>query len=83
MISDGCGIKGFPGGEWGKDPREQDLERCAYELAEKYQAGQLPELKQTGLTAAWRYLIKDLRTCCPGFSEIEYGIALNQAFIDR
>ena len=61
---------------------KRDLERCAQDIAEKYQTGALPELKQTGWTAAWRYLIKDLRTCCPGYPEIEYAIALNKAFFD-
>jgi hypothetical protein len=61
---------------------KQDLEICAHDIAEKYQNGSMPDLKQTGWTAAWKYLIKELRSCCPGFSDIEYGIALNQAFVD-
>jgi hypothetical protein len=61
---------------------KMNLEKCAYGMTEKYQSGGLPELKQIGWPVAWKYLLKDLRICCPGFSEIEYGIALNKAFID-
>ncbi len=59
-----------------------ELEKCATGVAEKYRTGELSELKTIGWPVAWRYLLKDLRHCCPGFTEIEYGIALNQAFTD-
>ncbi len=66
-----------------KSPSKQDLEACAYDIADKYEAGSPPEIKQIGWTAAWKCLMKDLRNCCPGFSEIEYGIALNKSFVYR
>ncbi|GAB6909077.1 hypothetical protein DESC_910033 [Desulfosarcina cetonica] len=56
------------------------LDACALAVARRYQAGMLPVSPHSGWTSTWRYLLKDLRTNCPGFSEIEYGIALNQAF---
>lgn len=58
-----------------------NLEKCAFGVAEKYRTGELQELQELGWPVAWRYLLKDLRNDCPGFTEIEYGIALNQAFI--
>jgi hypothetical protein len=33
-----------------------------------------------GLPLAWRGLLKELRFHCPGFTDLEYGIALNRAF---
>jgi hypothetical protein len=60
--------------------KRQDLERCALNMAEKYQNGQNPKLKNLAWVFAWRRLIKDLKICCPGFIEIDYGIALSQAF---
>ena len=83
MTSNDHNTETFTAAATGNVPREHELERCADDLAKKYRAGRLPELQETALTAAWKYLVRDLRTCCPGFSEIEYGIALNHAFIHR
>ena len=60
---------------------KQDLENCAFGIAERYQQGAFVELKGVGWQMTWIYLLKDLRACCSGFSEVEYGIALNQAFV--
>ncbi|BBO81851.1 hypothetical protein DSCO28_24170 [Desulfosarcina ovata subsp. sediminis] len=63
-----------------REKAKQDLENHALLIAEGYQNGTLVELQKVGWQMTWNYLLKALRTCCPGFSEIEYGIALNQAF---
>lgn len=67
----------------GREPYGLDLKRCACDLVEAFKSGRLPELQQTGWTATWKYLMKDLRTACPGYSEVEYGIALNHALISQ
>jgi hypothetical protein len=62
---------------------KQDLETYAHHIIEAYQAGALPESQDKTLKMAWRPLIRSLRSRYPGFSELEYGIALNLGFNDR
>lgn len=57
------------------------LSACADTLAEQYRRHLRVNQQPAGLPVAWRGLLKNLQTVCPGFSEIEYGIALNRAFI--
>ena len=60
-----------------------DLESCAYTVAHKYQSGSLPAIADDTLSLAWKPLIKELRTACPGFTDLEYGIALTQVLADH
>ena len=55
-----------------------DLESCAYALADRYRSGSLPDIVDSTLTLAWKPLIRELRSACPGFTDLEYGIALNK-----
>lgn len=64
-----------------KNAGRKELSACALTVAEKYTNGLQVHQQPTALSLAWRGLIKELRSCCPGFTEIEYGIALNRAFI--
>lgn len=64
-----------------KNPGPRALSACASTVAENYRNEIQVHRQPTGLPLAWRGLLKDLRSRCPGFTEIQYGIALNQAFI--
>lgn len=57
------------------------LSACACTVAENYLNRLQVHRQPTGLPLAWRGLLKELRSSCPGFTDIEYGIALNRAFI--
>ena len=57
----------------------ETLSDYADKVAFRYSNESLANSHRTGLPLAWRGMLKDLRKFCPGFSEIEYGIALNQA----
>jgi hypothetical protein len=61
---------------------EKDLERYACHLAGQYQAGLLPEIQSNGWQMVWKDLTKVLRIRYPGFSPLQYGIALNQGFVN-
>jgi hypothetical protein len=63
-----------------KNAGRKALSACACTVAEKYRNGLQLHRQPTGLPLAWRGLLKELRSCCPGFTDIEYGIALNRAF---
>jgi hypothetical protein len=60
----------------------QDLEKSACDIVEQYRAGLLPQLQTKGWTMVWKDLSRELRSRCPGFSELQYGIALNQGFVN-
>ena len=60
---------------------KRNLDTCAFGIAQQYRNGTLTAVTDGAWRMTWNHMLKDLRTCCPGFSEIEYGIALNQAFV--
>jgi len=64
-----------------KNAGRNTLSACAYTVTENFLNGIQVHRQPTGLPMAWRGLIKELRSCCPGFTDIEYGIELNRAFI--
>lgn len=58
-----------------------NLNRSAYAIVKLYQAGSLPDVNtHQGWPLMWKDLNKILRNRCPGFSDLEYGIALNMGF---
>jgi hypothetical protein len=61
---------------------EKDLERYACYLADQFRADLLPEVQSIGWQMVWKDLNKVLRRRCPGFSALQYGIALNQGFVN-
>ncbi len=65
-----------------KKKNKTDLERCAFGIVERYQKGAIVELRDYGWQMTWKYLLKELRSCSPGFMDIEYGIALHLAFTE-
>lgn len=57
------------------------LNQSAHAIVKQYQAGSLPDVNpHQGWPLIWKDLNKILRNLCPGFSDLEYGIALNMAF---
>jgi len=60
----------------------QGLEKSACDIVDQYRAGLLPQLQTQGWPMVWKDLFKVLRSRCPGFSELQYGIALNQGFVN-
>lgn len=57
------------------------LNQTAQTIVKQYRKGSLPNVDMhQGWTLIWRDLIKILRNKCPGFSALEYGIALNMGF---
>lgn len=60
-----------------------DLESCAYAVADRYRSGSLPDIVDSTLTMAWKPLIRELRTACPGFTDLEYGIALTKVLANH
>jgi hypothetical protein len=61
---------------------EKDLLRSAYDVADRYRDGFWPEWGDKGWKDAWKFLIDELRRRCPGFTDQQYGQALNQGFSD-
>jgi hypothetical protein len=61
---------------------KQDLEKSACDIVHQYRSGLIPKLQTKGWPMVWKDLSKELRSRCPGFSELQYGIALNQGFVN-
>jgi hypothetical protein len=56
-----------------------DLDSAAYEVADEYRDGKLPQTSGdwTKIRAS---LLHELERRCPGFSAVEYGQALDEGF---
>ena len=61
---------------------EQDLLQCAHEVADQYRDGLWPEWRNKQWQEIWKLLINVLRHRCPGFTDTQYGEALNRGFLD-
>jgi hypothetical protein len=62
---------------------KKELEGYACHLADQYRAGLLlPEIQSKGWELVWKDLTRELRCRHPGFSALQYGIALNQGFVN-
>ena len=59
-----------------------DLESRAYDVADAYRGGRLGHLARKDWADTWGNLVGELRSRCPGFSEAEYGNALEGGFRD-
>ena len=62
---------------------EQDLLQCAYEVADQYKDGLWPEWRNKQWQETRKLLINVLRHRCPGFTDTQYGEALNRGFLDE
>lgn len=60
----------------------RELAACAHKVADEFRCGLSASEPPTGLPVAWRGMLRSLSACCPGYTEIEYGIALNRAFTE-
>lgn len=60
-------------------PDERNLDHCAYAIVDRFRQGRLTETAGIGWTLTWKTLIRVLRSDCPGFSDLQYGIALTNS----
>ena len=59
---------------------QAELESRAYDVADEYRDGRFAPLTGKDWRDAWRALIGELASRCPGFSEAEYDQALETGF---
>lgn len=59
-----------------------DLDHCAYAVVGRYRQDRSNGVPGNGWTLTWKRLIRELRSDCPGFSDLEYGIALTNRLTD-
>ena len=57
----------------------EDLDRAAYDVADEFRDGKLPEVPGNW-TKTRGSLLAELKRRCPGFTKWEYGQALDDGF---
>jgi len=62
--------------------RKRVLNDVGYDIADAYRAGLLTHLIGDRWKDTWEALIEVFKDRCPGFSDTEYGEALNRGFKD-
>ena len=63
------------------DPR-RDLADAAYDVADKYRAGELSHLERARWPLTWHNLVEELKKRQPGFTDDEYAAALDRGFVE-
>jgi hypothetical protein len=59
---------------------QAELESRAYDVADEYRDGRFAHLAGKDWRDAWRALVAELASRCPGFSEAEYDKTLETGF---
>jgi hypothetical protein len=59
-----------------------ELSDAAYSVADQYRSGRWPELEHLEWDYIWAFLLEELKKRCPGYSDKEYGMALDRGFVE-
>lgn len=59
-----------------------ELSDAAYSVADRYRSGQWPNLRNKEWGLVWAFLLEELEKRCPGYSDKEYGVALDRGFVE-
>ena len=63
-----------------KDYRK--LENSAYNIADSFRSGLYEEIEDRSWDKKWKFMIEKLKEFAPGFTDAEYGKALNRGMED-